>query len=361
MKKGANTDSKHERRRKRVLQSLSSSLLPLLINSSLWNLPTLFRAKDDDRHLLSPLSLYANACVSVLLLEFLSPSCEFLKQDIGKYILTLLYPIVEKACLRNIPMIQRSALHVISVIANACGFSDFSAFLRQEFNTLMACMSGRLRLPGGPQLQGDLDLENTVAVLSSSRWVLENAIRNIQDVTSWSDRASTSSMINLMSLLVDRFDHLFLRKLVSEKDFIEITLVYKSTFAYFLTIFGSSNDTVYSYRTKNPEDRSRLEWLDTLTFFRKSSMGDFCKINQEERNSDTEASVRKKASDKTLDVSMTEIDFASKLITRSSYFLSHESLGVRISACDSLTSGFRFLAFVACEYEVSLLSFELSP
>jgi hypothetical protein len=213
----------------------------------------------------------------------------------------------------------------------------------------MACMSGRLRLPGGMQVPGDSELEDTLAVSASARWVLENAVQKISECTSWSDRAATSSMIDLITLLVERFDHLFLRKILSEDEVHELTLVHKSTFGYFLTTFGTSNDTMYSYRMKTPGNCFSQSWLDFLSPFRK---GGFV-LTREEPNSDPMDSAQNGTSEKSLDVSMAEINFLSKLITRGCYFLSHESLGVRISTCDSLTSGFRFLAFVACKYEVS--------
>ena len=149
-------------------------------------------------------------------------------------------------------------------------------------------------------------------------------------------------MINLITLLVERFDHL-LRQIISEDDVHELTLVYKSTFGYFLTTFGASNDTVYSYRMKTAGNCFSQSWLDFVSPFRKVSLDGFHFLAPGELNSDPMDSTQNGSSEKSLDVSMAEVNFPSKLITRGCYFLSYKNLGVRISTCDSLTSGFRFL------------------
>ena len=56
------------------------------------------------------------------------------------------------------------------------------------------------------------------------------------------------------------------------------------------------------------------------------------------------------------DVSILEIEFVSRLVSKCCYFLSYNCLSMRIASCDALIAGFRFLAFVACLKEVSSVS-----
>jgi hypothetical protein len=255
-------------------------------------------------------------------------------------------------------MVQRAAHRVVESAATACDFLDPSDFIRHEFNSLMASILGRLRLPGGTQVPNEGDLQDTLAVSASSQWVLEMAIEKIPacDVM---DRASVSCVVDLFSLLVERFDHLYLQKTMSEDDTYGLTLLYTACFKYFLAAFGARNESsTYTYRMESPGDGSSQPWLKLLSVFRKPTRDGLSSpsadLSDDGDPSDDSVQERDNTVDKKcLAIDMAEIDCVSLLITRSCYFLSHESLRVRISTCDSLTSGFRFLAFVACSYHVS--------
>jgi hypothetical protein len=254
-------------------------------------------------------------------------------------------------------MVQRAAHRVVESAATACDFLDPSDFIRHEFNSLMASILGRLRLPGGTQVPTEGDLQDTLAVSASSQWVLEMATEKIP-ACDLMDRASVSCVVDLFSLLVERFDHLYLQKTMSEDDTYGLTLVYTACFKYFLAAFGARNEeSIYTYRMESPGDGSSQPWLQLLSVFRKPTRDGLSAPSADLSDDDPSDSVQERDTtvDKCLAIDMTEIDCVSLLITRSCYFLSHESLRVRISTCDSLTSGFRFLAFVACSYHVSCL------
>jgi hypothetical protein len=62
-----------------------------------------------------------------------------------------------------------------------------------------------------------------------------------------------------------------------------------------------------------------------------------------------------------LDVSANEIELLSILIARNCTLLSNQSLSIRVSACQGLTSAFQFLAFVGTVHEVESQNSSLVP
>ena len=334
-----------------MLQSLASSILPLLVDPSLWSLPIQPSKTVEEKPLLSPRTLYANCCVSVLLLELITSFCEILGSNLDQYLSTILYPIMEKAGHGSPPMVQRAAHRSVEAISAICGFPNLPTFARDRFNSLMATMLSRLRLPGGAHFSGDTNMEDTLAVCRSVRWLLDTVI---QEYPADSNKETTSSMVELLSLLVERFDYLFLEKVLSERDIYELTLVHKSSFNYFLTIFGAEDDAVYTYRLRGVRNESPRPWLDLLSAFRKASFEGFqSKAQEEQKLGENESGRVVVTIDRISSIRMAEIELVSILIKRNCYMLSNESLSVRISSCDGLISGFRFLAFVACFDEVS--------
>lgn len=352
---GEDAGPKQERRRRRVLQSLASSVLPLLVDFSLWTPSTRGQLRGSDQVYLSstPLLEQGSACITVLLLEVVGAFSELLGEDVDTLLSSTLYPIVDKASHGNSAIVQQAALRAARSIARSRSVANLNEFLRRESHNLMASMLGRLRLPGGVQVPRDGDLEEILVISASLRWVLEEAVKANSETTWDSDSAAVSSLIDLMTLLTERLDHLLLRKRVPEDDIYDLPHLHKACFDYLFAVFGGNEKARYCHRSKGTTTGSSQPWLDLLSPFRKASLDDFQAPSGEEEGPSYDLNDTEETSVERLSVGMTEVNFVSKIIFRGCYFLSSESLRVQIATCDSLSSGFKFLAFVACVHEVS--------
>ncbi|MGK3742036.1 MAG: hypothetical protein ACI90V_008890 [Bacillariaceae sp.] len=353
--------SKKEKRRSRILQSLASSILPLLVDSSLWNLPTENRLATVKEALASQ-TLQKNTVVVVLLLELVGTFCGVLRQDAESVLSTILYPVVDKTSHGDSMLaIQNSGLSTLKVLSLSCGFKRTEDLIYTEQNQLVASMVGRLRLPGGSRIPSRNDAEEILSVISTTRWTMEMIARisndsNDEGRSSYSSpKGGKASMVDLISLIDYRLDHLFLQKVLVDDDVKTVCSLHKAFFNYFLFLFGVKKNVTYSYQMKNLEKDSKQPWLNELSKFRKiTPVDDPSEIENLDCEQAGEAGGGGRG--RLLDVIEADIALFSKLIARDCYLLSYKKLESRISACDALTIAFKFLAFVGSEHDVSTRS-----
>ena len=356
------SSSKKTKRRSRILQSLASSILPLLIDSSLWNLPTENRLATVNEALTSQI-LQKNTVVVVLLLELIGTFCEVLRQDAESMLSTILYPVVDKIIHgESMLAIQNSGLSTLKVMSLSCGFKSTEDLIYAEQNQLIASMVGRLRLPGGSRIPSRNDAEEILSVTNTTRWTMEMIARinnkgNGEGRSYSSPKGGKASMVDLISLIDYRLDHLFLQKVLVDDDVKIVCSLHKAFFNYFLFLFKVKKDVTYSHKMKNLEKDSKQPWLNELSKFRKVPPVD----DQSATISTVDSSDCDQAEDsgeggrgRLLDVTEADITLFSKLIARDCYLLSYKKLESRISACDALTIAFKFLAFVGSEHDVSI-------
>ena len=357
------SSSKKTKRRSRILQSLASSILPLLIDSSLWNLPTENRLATVNEALPSQI-LQKNTVVVVLLLELIGTFCEVLRQDAESMLSTILYPVVDKIIHgESMLAIQNSGLSTLKVMSLSCGFKSTEDLIYAEQNQLIASMVGRLRLPGGSRIPSRNDAEEIMSVTNTTRWTMEMIARinnkgNDEGRSYSSPKGGKASMVDLISLIDYRLDHLFLQKVLVDDDVKIVCSLHKAFFNYFLFLFKVKKDVTYSHKMKNLEKDSKQPWLHELSKFRKVPPVD----DQSATISTVDSSDCDQAEEsgeggrgRLLNVTEADITLFSKLIARDCYLLSYKKLESRISACDALTIAFKFLAFVGSEHDVSII------
>jgi hypothetical protein len=363
---------KKERKRIKVLKTLASSILPIMVSSCLWNLPTKSEqeqisdgSNSSTNHEVSlmstmtPTALKGNASAICLLLEIISLSCSLFQEDIEAFLSVILLPTVEKAASNNVPMIRAAANRVLVHMANACGFPGTDELINQQLQSLMGGMSGRLRIPGGKIAPQAAQFDNVLSVSSMIRFVLESIAQRPtdRDVPEGQHEWVVSHILELVSLLMERFDHFILKKAIGEPIMLELTSVCHSSFQYLLSGYGANDDAVYTYRIRGSElanQESPGPWLELLEDFRISPIESF---SASQNSSDGDRADESDRNQQPYATSQAEIDFVSRLMPRCCYFLSNHSLKVKIASCDAMISGFRFLAFVACLKKVSLFSY----
>ena len=357
---------KREKRRKRILLSLASSIVPLLVGSSLWNLPLDNRrdlinsiATDNNGTALSPQTLQRNRILVILLMELIGTFCQLLGPDLKEVLVTVFYPIVEKTTRRghktSSHIIHQTGLSTLRIMSLSYGFDDIEDLIHAEQNRLVSAMIGRLRLPGGSRIPNTRDeAEEIFSVTKTSIWLLEMINRKIEATngsanTEENDEeefvgAKSSAIMDLIALLNYRLDHLFLQKVMTDADIETVCSLHKAFFNCFLHLFNVDKEKTYSYQMKNLEKDSKEPWLDLLSQFRKRPpLGTEAFDISDEANNENEGNL--------LDFSKSDIDLFAKLIARDCYLLSYQNLESRISSCDALTIAFKFLAFVGSEHD----------
>ena len=360
---------KKEKRRNRILLSLASSILPLLVDSSLWSLPIENRfssvecnANNKGATMISPQTLQRNRIVVVLLMEVIGIFCKLLQRDVSKVLSSILYPVVEKTIRRgpnsNSHTVQQTGSSTLKTMSLSCGFQSTENLIHAEQNRLIASLVGRLRLPGGSKVPKSRDdAEEILYITKISTWLIEMINRRIdmkidnnqqiddeKDIENISNTEKNSAIVDLLALLDYRLDHIFLEKSLDDADVEIVCSLHKAFFQYFLVTFKIDRELVHSYQMKNVENDSNQPWLDTLSQFRR-----MCPDSSEMDDGND----AKDNGGKILDVANADIALYAKLLARGCYLLSHQKLMSRISSCNAMTLAFKFLAFVGSQYDVS--------
>jgi hypothetical protein len=347
-------------RRHRILESLASSILPLLVDSVMWNLPLHTRPTNlegqsnvSGSKYVTPLVLQGNTTVAVLLLDLIGKFCECL----GKSTLPdILYPVVTRASQNYNETAKSAAGRTLTTIALACGFQTVEGMIYEEQPRLIASMLARLRLPGGTQIPGRRDSETIISVVAALRWTLMMSVQINHDEDLLMKRVSRSALLDLMALLEHRLDYLYLQKAILDDDIEDICGVHKAFFDYYLSYFNVNDKTIYSYRMQGLAREPKQPWLETLSIFRK---GNACGQNYTVTET-VEDDLGLGEQENPLTISRNDVSIFAKLIGRNGYLMSYQTLKSRISACECLTSGFKFLAFVGSEYQVKIGGIEVT-
>jgi hypothetical protein len=345
--------SEHGNKQYRTYKALALSTLPLLVDSSLWNLPLDDRnVGPETKKMLTPKVLRCNEYVVVALLELSTAYCYLLRQEDMENLMSLILPaVVEKAGQKSAESVETASLQTLKTIASSAGLKSTEELIFRHQIVLIAAMLGRVRVPGGSQVPNPGDVDDITSTTNSLRWVLEMVVGRAVEINGPNaSPTAKSSVVDLLSVMEYRYDHLFVQNVLQAGDVEDLCSLHKACFDFFLDYFGVDRDATYTYKIESASDDQKQPWLDQLSNFRKRSSGQGL---HEDSNSEV---YKENGSDKTpMDVSKADISLFSNLIARNCYLLSHKQLQIRIKSCDGLLLGFRFLAFVGTVYEVHLM------
>ncbi|KAG7347866.1 hypothetical protein IV203_016571 [Nitzschia inconspicua] len=337
-----NTSFSKKARKGRILRSLGSSMLPMIVRTALC--PFSNRAINTREGSQECVLLMAKvkARISVLLLELVQTFCEILTPvDLDKEMSAILYPIVEMACESNFDLVRYAAKQVLASVGRTLERDGVDDLVRSELNHLVASMLGRLRLPGGMQNLSNNNSKDILAVANALRWTLQSVLKATVISDHEGKSANFPSLTDLMSLLQQKLDYLMYKKLLSDEDLEMLCKLHRSFFEYVLRSFAVPDNDSYVYRMCNSEFVSQQHWIETLHNFREVSTVEKV-LGETGQRTDGEGECRHKR----LEVSREDIELCSKLIARNCYLLSNPKLRIRIASCQGLISGFRFLAYV---------------
>jgi hypothetical protein len=330
---------------------MAGSVVRLITSSNLWNLPT---SENKATCTTSTQILKRNSCAVVLLLELLNRTFFHLlsQKTLKDFIPVALYPVVEKASPNESKAVQEAAKQALLVLATSLGRTNIDDLICSEQNRLIAVMWGRLRLPCGMVTPGQYEVGDILKVAGSLQWILDSISRANSDTKTRNHGNALrgkSGITDLVSLVEYRLNHLTHQKLLCDNDFGLLCSLRKSFFCYFLSVFNTQAEMAYSYKSHEMETSHNMPWIDVLYQFQKISSD----IGLHKRTTIHKAEEQDPST--YLDISQQDIDLFTRLIARNCYLLSYPTLKIRVSACQGLTWGFRFLAFVGNVHKVRVM------
>lgn len=327
----------------RFIRQLAESLLPLCLDSSLWDIPvvemTQVEGSTDKEQLAvsrpsipATLSTNANLLASLLCLtKRILASLPL--DDLKRLLATILYSLLEKSTSKSASIAQ-NANSVLSIVSERLQLQDglrelVSIYLRPVLGT----MTSQLRVPGGGShpVASLIDVEVRQVAL-----VTTMIHRELGNATDKIDSGLFVELEELTRVIIDCFDKSsFHTQDSSLRDS-----------SIFLSLLEASADHLLSrYLTSTEPDSvpsTEEQWMALMEPFLERHYRPFTVGTP--KASPRESNRREFESSRKL---LQRAKFASILIARGCYLLSNGDLTVQVESCCTLRSCFRFLGALA--------------
>jgi hypothetical protein len=364
--------TKRDQKRSRILSDLATSILPIVISSPLYDLPTfpshqvvevakqkqkvttsqagsLVALDNSHGHVVSSAALRGNASVSFYLLGIIGTFFDLLGRAGHSFLPLVVYPVLENIGSRSVSLNQDMALFVLETLAASCEYKDTTDLLTDNMDNLMGTLMGRIRVSGGRSLGKTESDDGTITVVSTVTAMLRIATGSSNNTPQVRERSFSPSMLSymeeLVTALVARFDNQAATS-VNQRDAV-------TAFVQLFDAALTHVDFWYEFiETKNPVnlsamlDSSKEPWLALLDPFRVDeenglSPEEGFELYRDQDDRDKASGIPDQL------VSTSEIDFVKRITSRCCFLLSHPSLIVQIQSCTALVRGFSFLGAVA--------------
>lgn len=346
--------------RKKVLQQLANSTLPLIFSDSIWGMPTdgdsvASNLSKGSCHALTrtdfvSTAMSANADLVIALLGIVDSITNLMDADsIDGHIDIMLLPLLDKTN-SVVTKVSDRARDVLHKIAKLSIDSEIDALIVNKVESIFGSILMKVRIPGGrpPRKENAVDNDILVAARVTS-FVIQSLSQSFGNATftgqseEFLDARAIISPEEVVRELISRFD-------------LAGSCVHSHSLSagVFLALFQNISHLLfafYKHYTKkldsNKCDQNTKPWFDLLKPYRMTALTPeegFAKHFKEKEQS------RKDLPD-TISLPTSHLqrdtDFMALLIARSAYTLSHPSLSIQIKSCEALISGFSFLAIIA--------------
>ena len=309
--------------------------------------------------------LQANECMVVLMIDLVSSFCTLLQSDGDKFWPALLISLADKAHQLNSPRVQNAAHQCLQKLALIeCGNEDseISVVVAHGLSSLVANMISQLRLSGGIRVLQSLEFDERVLWVSSFlRWVMDMLaqslnLREVDNVILQEAAAVTaSSILDLMKTIISRVDSFHLNKQLTDPCTQQFHFLYRTSLEYLLAYWGAKTEQLYTYQMEAQVDEPAQPRFELLSPYRKASFGFESSGTSPDRiegcsglsSGDRKDSLANDDAANKKTISQREINFVSLIVSRGCLFLSYDNLNVKVTACESLQSAFKFLAFIS--------------
>ncbi|EEC48447.1 predicted protein [Phaeodactylum tricornutum CCAP 1055/1] len=351
-------DSKNIKR-KRLLSKLSTSVLPVLTSTPLWDLPTAtLKATaytNDAGSKAIAVALRGNIAMSCSLLQMVASLFHLLSKDGREIIPLALYPLLEKIGFRQAFQVHDTAVFTLHTAASTCEYFDVNEMLQDNMETVLGATMGRLRL-AQTSLATGIEQDTVLQVVASTTALLRIASCSRREKVESPEMPSRNgySILSFMEELVLRLLQFFDRASSLLRFDESATLVFVDLFeAALLQLnawYGTNMDV--SGNGEDVIDSGCETWMNALKPFEKIEkfLPNENGIHLPSEETLARAPLLKdKLPDVPLQafVSIKDTDFASSILSRCAYLLAHPCLAVQIRSCTIVSKGFSFLGWVS--------------
>lgn len=315
------------------LGKLATAMLPVLVSSTLWSLPTYAEQHGDSP---SPPVFHGNVNFTVLMLEFVAGLIQKLDQDTLQQLMpSLLHGVLEKIRDDNHKDIQDAANNILDEVVACLGFRNLSDMLVENMeSSFLPHMSARLRFGEKKSVVRmncfDSYLKSVVELscIAFSLGALSNKGR--------APSTLLNSIHRFVSSLARRFDHLN----ASCRDDDKTALLFVRLFEE--AIRFSFNVRIRSHPTVSPEDDSTS---DDEPWFRL--LHPFLVFEDCHEKTVNPSSISLEEQQRTIVSLRDDTEFVDRMAWRLGYLISHSNLLVQRKAFDCLELSFRYLGWIA--------------
>lgn len=330
---GDSSDAKQQK----CIDSLLSSVLPVLVSSPLWDLPCV-----DDPLLLNKgkqsaaPALRGNSLFRFYLLDILPAffsSSERKRVEVALPI--IIHPILETLGYIQVPLVRSMATFVLTSIAHFCEYSSATDLLLGSFDIVVTSILGKLRVTrrkcdafGEVMLEILREVGTATAILRIASMHEMNHERDLRFHSRFLSREE------LVAVVLERIDR-FVFEISKEETYLLVVIsFYRAVIETYLAGVESMPNMVTSVSIREP-------WLQTLSYF----LVDQSELIQE-LTCDVDDSGKNTMTDDT-SCFKNDINLVSQMMFRCCYFLSYASLKVQINSCCALSAGFEFLGIIS--------------
>jgi len=356
----------------RVISSLASSVLPVIVSHPVWTLPTSFvceftakhtsqnmkswKHRIDNkeitskhyRHGTSAEVLNSNAIVIGSLMSFINAFSRAMGAEITAHMPIILFPLLERASpIGNHSYVQSYARMYLGTITKSAGYEKIADLIVENFDYMLDLISRKLQRHAKERSPVDRSLLGVIDVLF---WLVaqqgdEPDKLEKQTSTLLSQISMVAHMLNSFLCCVD----LQFTPGATQGHLMDIVRIFKSINAFMDSSISNQIDDC-RFDTDHATAQSTEEWLRRLDFelgigpFGHTEDDDF---EEEEISNSDEPEFHGTGcndnDDNDIPSFAKEIVAINCILSRCSYFMYNANLQIQISCCDIILSGFQSL------------------
>ena len=332
----------------RILSSLASSVLPVIVSDPLWTLPT---SLDSDARRPSTggprneglgkagsiAILNSNAIMISVLMGFICQFTRALGDDIKLQLPIILFPLLGRASpVGNHSSVQRAAFKSLWEISTTIDYKDISSLLSSNYDYLADVISSRLRKCAREQTLMGRSLMGVVDV------ILQSLVHNLGPASS----APVAMVGHMLNCLLNHYDR---QSYMTSLSIFDTVSVFRSMISFMdasidLYVSNGLNDSAL----KTSHDEEKDDWFERLDFelnaqsagYADSDCGGFDELGP----TDEEASpvVNNHDDEEEIDF-VQEIGAINCILSRCCYLLGYADLQIQVLCCETILSGFQSL------------------
>jgi hypothetical protein len=342
----AKTDDKRYASEHRVLLSLTSAVLPIIVSHPLWTLPTSLPdtlsvvTTDISDKTYSAGSVRHNAVFVCILMFFVRRCSNCLGKDMRRNMPIILLPLLERASsIGNHSIVQTCAIETIFDVALSSGYQDISSLLKENFDYIMDQTSLQIRRHSKEHTPIPQSLIGVIDVVL--RYIARDKLV---------DQSHVPIVGHILSCMLNHFDRLSNHNMSQLKSF-DTVCAFRSINAFMDSSIDSQTKLNYKVLPEESEfnDPVRFELKSVPIRYKDDQETSSVMSNSSDTvDSDEELQPYTKNNDEptcadATSIFVEEIAAINGISKRCIYLICHPDLRIQVICIETLLSGFQSL------------------